>query len=214
MKALCVSDLHGQVGFLLALDNLLKREKIDLVLSVGDIGNAGRNIEYSSKFLKILKQNNSPVFSVPGNNDFGEIYDLLKSGTTLVENKLIKFGGEKIIGMGGIPDLYGHNIFPPEVKDEDLADSIFLSHIPPNKIENIKKFDWKPKKFSRLKLKAAPKIQISGHIHYNWGVAWIGRTKILKLPAGANMMATLLDTKTLEVNFIDMKKYDNISLNF
>ncbi len=118
--------------------------------------------------------------------------------------------GEKIIGMGGVPDLWGHNIYPPKISDEEMSDSIFLSHMPAKNIENIKKFDWTSEKTSDLKLSAAPKIQISGHEHHFWGVGFIGKTKILKLPAGLNMMAAELDTENLKVKFIDMRKYDKV----
>jgi len=212
MKALCISDLHDKVKFLLAMKTLLEEEKFDLILCCGDITSGGHSLEYVMKFLDIIHFHKIPSFWVPGNNDVGEAFGILQENLTSVENNIVEFGAEKIVGMGGIPDLYGHNIFPPEIPKEKMENSIFLSHIPPKKIENLKKFDWRPEKFSELKLAAAPKIQISGHIHFNWGVAWIGRTKILKMPAALNMMAASLDTKTLEIDFIEMKKYDRIEL--
>ncbi|MCX6810303.1 MAG: metallophosphoesterase [Candidatus Berkelbacteria bacterium] len=212
MKALCIADLHDKVKFVLALDVLLKEKKFDLILCTGDITSGGHSMEYVLKFLDVIHSHKIPTFWVPGNNDVGEAFGTLQENLTSVENNFVEFQGEKIVGMGGIPDLYGHNIFPPKVSAKEIEDSIFLSHIPPKKIENLKKFDWQPEKFAELKLSAAPKIQISGHIHHNWGVAWIGRTKVLKMPAGLDMMAASLDTKTLEVDFIEMKKYDRVIL--
>ena len=212
MIALCISDLHDRSKFVLALDVLLKEEKFDLILCAGDITSGGHSMEYVLKFLDVIHFHKIPTFWVPGNNDVGEAFATLQENLTSVENNCVEFKGEKIVGMGGIPDLYGHNIFPPEVSKDIMSDCIFLSHIPPKKVENLKKFDWQPEKFADLKLAAAPKIQISGHIHHNWGVAWIGRTKVLKLPAGMDMLAASLDTKTLEIDFIEMKKYDRIEL--
>lgn len=212
MRAFCIADVHAKIGFLEALKNFLAAKKPDLILFTGDIVNLGHEVEYLAKFDGIIKESNIPIFWVPGNNDIGPVYELMRKRKYSVEGKMIELGNEKIIGMGGVPDLYGHNIFPPEVSKDEMENSIFLSHIPPKKITNLKKFDWQPEKFSELKLTAAPKIQISGHIHSNWGVAWIGRTKVLKLPAGFDMMAASLDTKTLAVEFIDMKKYDRVKL--
>lgn len=213
MKALCISDLHDSQKFVFALNVLLSEEKFDLIFCLGDIASGGHSLEYTMKFLDVIHFHKIPTFWVPGNNDVGESFGVLQENLTSVENNFVKFRGEKIVGMGGIPDLYGHNIFPPEVPPATISDSIFLSHIPPKKIENLKKFDWKPEKMPEKKLSAAPKIQISGHIHNNWGVAWIFETKILKLPAGVNMMATILDTESLEIDFLEMKKYDRIELS-
>ena len=212
MKALCFSDLHAKTNFLPALDLLLTEEKFDLIFFPGDIANAGREKEYTFRFLDIIHHHKIPTFWVPGNNDVGEVFAMLKENLQSAENKLLKFKNEKIIGMGGTPDLYGHNIFPPKVKASEMDDSIFLSHIPPRKLETLKKFDFKPEKNQNLKLTATPKIQISGHIHNNWGIGYIGKTKVLKLPAGVDMKAAILDTKTLEVEFISMIKYDKITL--
>ena len=223
MKVLCIADLHAKAGFLPAMRNFLANEKngdIEAIFCLGDIVNAGGDLEYLGNLLSI--DNKLPFFYVPGNNDYGAVYDIMKKYS--VENKIVEFRGlpadasrpamqtgEKIIGMGGIPDLYGHNIYYPNVKAEDLKDSIFLSHIPPNKVKNLKKFDHN--EINANDLKNAPKIQISGHIHSAWGVGYIGKTKVLKLPAGLDMMAAILDTESLAVEFIDMKKYDRVSLS-
>jgi len=225
MKAFCIADIHERSEFLTALENFLSKEKFDLVLLLGDIVNAGRNIEYFQKFIEIIEKEKLPMFWVPGNNDVGQVYERMKNSKYSVENKMVKFGGlpalsstksmqagEKIIGMGGVPDLYGHNIYYPKVTTRDFENSIFLSHIPPKNVKNLKRFDH-DNVDRNIKIKDAPKIQICSHIHSAWGVGYIGQTKILKLPAGLNMMAAILDTETLAVEFIDMKKYARINLN-
>jgi hypothetical protein len=121
-----------------------------------------------------------------------------------------KYDDEKIIGMGGVPDLWGHGIFYPKVKSEEMKDSIFLSHIPAKNFKNLHKFDHNEYDKS-VEIKNAPKIQISGHQHSYWGVGYIGRTKILKLPAGLNLMAANLDTKTLKVEFIKLTNYNKVN---
>jgi len=225
MRALCIADIHEKSQFLTALENFLSKEKFDLVFTLGDIVNFGRNMEYFNQFIKIIENSKLPMFWVPGNNDVGDVYKVMSKSRYSVENKLKKFkdlpadasrpamqAGEKIVGMGGVPDLYGHNIYYPEVAAEDFAGCIFLSHIPPRKVKDLKKFDHGTVDRS-IKVKNAPKIQISGHLHHLWGVGYIGQTKILNLPAGLDMMVATLDTETLAIKFIDMKKYDRVSLS-
>jgi predicted phosphodiesterase len=207
MKALCISDIHAKQGFLVAFKNLLKEQKFDFLLMLGDIVNNGQETDYFESFLRIVESADLPMFWVPGNNDIGKVYDKMSHSRYSVENKKVDFGGEKIVGMGGVPDLWGHNIFMPEVKPEEMKGSIFLSHIPAKKFVNFKKFDHNnlPK---NTDFKNAPKIQISGHQHSYWGVGYIGKTKILKLPAGLNMMVTSLDTDNLKIEFINLTDYN------
>lgn len=210
MKALCFADLHAKVAFLPALENILASKNFDLILFPGDLLNAGREMEYAKRFIEIIEKSGVPIFWVPGNNDVGEAYSLLQTGLTSVEGRLRDIMGEKIVGMGGVPDLWGHGIFPPKVSDKDIENSIFLSHIPAKNFQNLRKFDHSEIDDS-IKLGSAPKIQISGHQHHYWGVAYIGKTKILKLPAGLLMMAAMLDTKSLKVEFIDLSDYNKLN---
>ncbi len=210
MKALCFSDLHAKIDFLTALENILASKNFDLILFPGDLLNAGREMEYAERFLAIIEKAGVPIFWVPGNNDVGEAYKLLQAGLTSVENKKVKFGSEKIVGMGGVPDLWGHGIFLPEIPQKDVENSIFLSHIPPKTFQNYRKFDHSEIDGS-VELKSAPKIQISGHQHRYWGVAYIGKTKILKLPAGLLMMAATLDTQSSKVEFINLSDYNKLN---
>ena len=207
MKALCISDIHGKEGFLTAFRNLISERKFDLVLMLGDFVNQGADVKYFEKFLNLVEVADLPMFWVPGNNDIGDVYDKMSRSKYSVENKKVEYKGEKIVGMGGVPDLWGHNIFMPEIKPQEMKDSIFLSHIPPKKFVNFKKFDHDDIQ-KGVDLKDAPKIQISGHQHSYWGVGYIGKTKILKLPAGLNMMVALLDTESLKVEFINLIDYN------
>jgi Icc-related predicted phosphoesterase len=206
MKALCISDIHAKEGFLVALENLLNDKKFNLVLMLGDIVNNGKEINYFEKYLQIIEDADLPMFWVPGNNDIGDVYERMNRSKYSVENKKVEFGGESFIGMGGVPDLWGHNIFMPEVKPQEMKNATFLSHIPPKKFVNLKKFDHQEIQ-KGVDLENAPKIQISGHQHSYWGVGYIGKTKILKLPAGLNMMVAVLDTQSLKVEFIHLENY-------
>lgn len=222
MKALCIADVHAKIGFLEAFRNYLIAEKPDLILFTGDIVNQGHEVDYLARFDKIISELEIPLFWVPGNNDVGPVYELMRKKKYSVEGKMIELnlpadasrpamqaGGEKIIGMDGVPDLWGHGINYPNVKDTELADSIFLSHIPPKNFKNFQRHDHSEIDNS-VELKNAPKIQISGHQHSYWGVGYIGKTKILKLPAGLSLMAATLDTKTLKVEFINLSDYNKL----
>lgn len=207
MKALCISDAHAKIGFLESLEFFLAKEQPEAIFFTGDIVNHGQEIDYLKKFNSIILNSGIPLFWVPGNNDIGPVYELMRRKKYSVEDKFVQYGGEKIVGMGGAPDLWGHNIYYPKVKENEIKDSIFLSHIPPKNFVNFKKHDHKEYD-KNVELKNAPKIQICGHQHSYWGVGYIGKTKILKVPAGLNMMAAILDTETLKVEFINITDYN------
>ncbi|PIU24231.1 hypothetical protein COT12_02110 [Candidatus Berkelbacteria bacterium CG08_land_8_20_14_0_20_39_8] len=207
--ALCISDVHAKIGFLSAFKNYLISEKPDLILFTGDIVNGGHEVDYLEKFDQIISDSGIPLFWVPGNNDVGQVYKLMSRKKFSVEGKAVDFGSEKIVGMNGVPDLWGHGISYPQILATELADSIFLSHIPAKNFKNFRKFDHNEIDENVI-LKNAPKIQISGHQHSYWGVGFVGKTKLLKLPAGLNLMAATLDTKTLKVEFIDLSNYNKL----
>lgn len=207
MKAVCISDAHAKNGFLESFEIFLTEEKPELILFTGDIVNQGHEVEYLRKFDQIIERSEIPLFWVPGNNDIGPVYELMRKRRYSVEDRCVEFEGETIIGMGGVPDLWGHNIYYPKVKESAIKDSIFLSHIPPKNFVNFKKHDHN--EFDKnIELKNAPKIQISGHQHSYWGIGYIGKTKILKLPPALNMMAAVLDTKSLKVQFVNITDHN------
>jgi len=55
----------------------------------------------------------------------------------------------------------------------------------------------------------SPRVHICGHIHHQWGVAYLGSTKIVKLASAEHGHAAIIDTNDLSVEFI---KVDNKSV--
>ena len=206
MKAICISDVHAKVGFLEAFNQYLTDKRPDCIFFTGDIVNQGREIEYLKKFDQIITKHQIDMFWVPGNNDIGPVYELMRKRKYSVEDKLVHFNDEVIIGMGGVPDLWGHNIYYPKIKEELMKNCIFLSHIPPKNFKNFRRHDHDEIDETKT-ITNAPKIHISGHQHSYWGVGYIGSTKVLKLPSGLNMMAAELDTESLKVEFINISDY-------
>ena len=111
MKAVCISDAHAKNGFLESFEIFLTEEKPELILFTGDIVNQGHEVEYLRKFDQIIGRSEIPLFWVPGNNDIGPVYELMRKRKYSVEDRCVKFEEESIIGMGGVPDLWGHNIY-------------------------------------------------------------------------------------------------------
>jgi len=48
----------------------------------------------------------------------------------------------------------------------------------------------------------SPKVHICGHIHHQWGVAYLGSTKIVKLASAEHGHVAIIDTESLDVEFI------------
>ena len=71
MKILILSDLHSSAKALKLLRNILDQQKIDLVLSPGDIVDHYdvNALEYIKKFLNLCRQFKVPLKVVFGNNE-------------------------------------------------------------------------------------------------------------------------------------------------
>jgi Icc-related predicted phosphoesterase len=234
MKAFLFSDLHATEKTLKKVfDFVISPEnKIDLILFTGDFVNMGEPLSYQEKFIQLHTLHPIPLFWVPGNNDFGRSYDLMMKYIPSVESRVEKYKNIKITGVGGSPASWsGEYQGETGIKAEDLADSIFISHQPPP-ISNLTKFDMgnkkseirNPKQYQnsndknskqvsefgirnsdlRRKISDFPIVHICGHIHNQWGIGYIGGTKVVKLAASYLGFAATMDMETLFVEFIEL----------
>jgi len=201
MKAFLFSDLHANRLALANLAQFLNNNNgIDLIISAGDIVNMGEPVAFIPKFTEVIKNTNLPFFWVPGNNDFGRAYYKLKSEYNTLEGSVCKYKGIILTGVGGSPASWAGQYAGEKMIDrKKIGGSIFVSHFPPPGILSWQKGDCHSP--TAKKLSDSPLVHICGHIHHQWGCAYLGQTKVIKLGAAETGFYAILDLENLEVEF-------------
>lgn len=110
-----------------------------------------------------------------------------------------------------------------------IAGSIFLSHVPPPANVILKKYDVgaplavisTPREdssgaekssnnskyviqntpYEKRRFSDSPLVHICGHLHYRWGTAYLGQTKIIQLASLETGHYAILDLVDLSVKF-------------
>ena len=223
MKAFLFSDLHDNYSQLKKLENfLVGNDEIHCLIFAGDAVNMGEPVGFMVQFIKLLDKIDKPFFWVPGNNDFGPAYYKLKARYPSLEGRAESLGGHSLTGVGGSPASWAGQYQGEKMIDKKLiAGTIFVSHVPPPGILNWQKFDVtsptaichsresgnldprvKPEDDRpKRRFSDAPACHICGHIHHQWGVAYLGQTKVIKLAAAERGYYAILDLENLKVEF-------------
>ncbi len=203
MKAFLFSDLHANNKALDNVVNYINKNGIDLIIFAGDFVNMGEPVWYAEKAIKKFKDLQIPFCWVPGNNDFGRSYHKIQSTIKSVEGRVVKIGNETITGVGGSPASWAGQYQGENIKKQiKIGGTYFISHVPPPGIHNWSKKDSHSPIGPKKKLFDSPKVHICGHIHHQWGTAYLGSTKVVKLASSEHGHAAIIDTESLEVEFI------------
>ena len=209
MKAFLFSDLHVNYKQLKNIEHfLVQEEDIDLLIFAGDIVNMGEPVGYVEQFLQVLAKVNKPFFWVPGNNDFGRAYNKFNAKYRSLEGRVVQLASLipntnpliRFTGVGGSPASWAGQYAGESMIDKELiGGSIFVSHVPPPGLVNLIRGDCDSP--TQKKLSDAPLVHICGHVHHQWGTAYLGKTKIIKLAAMELGYYAILDLESLKVDF-------------
>lgn len=201
-KAILFSDLHCNNKQLQNLyDFVIQNKDISILIFTGDVVNMGEPVWFMEKFIKIIIELDRPFLWVPGNNDFGRAYFKLNAKFKSLEGKVVKCLGRSFTGVGGSPASWAGQYEGESMIDKKaIAGSIFLSHVPPPGILVLQQKDLN-KSTSGKKFSDSPLVHICGHIHYRWGTAYLGQTKVIQLASLETGHYAILDLETLAVEF-------------
>ena len=205
MNALLFTDLHTSKKALKKVFDFINDEKnqINAMFFAGDFVNMGEPVEYQEEFIRYHTKHPTPLFWVPGNNDFGRSYKLMQGYLPSVEGRVEEYNGLNITGVGGSPASWaGEYQGEKKIKRDKIKDSIFISHQPPPNLYDLKKTDHSPAPMK--KFPDSPKIHICGHFHNQWGIGYIGQTKVVKLAASYLGFAAIMNLENLKVKFIEL----------
>lgn len=210
MKALLISDLHGNWPFLEKLNPIII--DYDVILCAGDLTNFGQPADYFQELENVIS--NKPFFWVSGNNDVEQSYRYSSKVLQNIDGQVIDFQGLKIAGLGGSYQNFESQNYGPSLidKNPNLSESILLTHIPPSV-----KLIYSPVDISCLnsnetiiQLNNAPLLHICGHQHYiisNGGkrlaqaTACLKGTKVVKMGPASDGYYASLDLDSLKVVF-------------
>lgn len=200
-NAFLFSDLHASTTALGRIKQYISTQgDISLLLFAGDILNQGVPISFLEYFKKWLDSVRLPLIWVPGNNDFGRSIELFNIMYPSIEGREEKYFGRKFTGSG-------ESSF---INKEMLADSIFMTHYPPPGRYRyvLKEDDSSHAGFelgienSPMQFADSPLLHICGHLHDQIGLAYIGRTKLVKLGSAVLGHCAIIDLQTLKVKFL------------
>jgi len=184
-RILLLADLHQQNYVLKNLDNFLFKNKFSGIILAGDLTNRNySSLDYAKKFEAVIKKNKLTLFYIPGNNDHEDVIDYFEHNNYSVHLKGKHFGGFKIIGIGGVDDVYMPLGF-------SSSNSILVTHMPPI--------------LSNKNFKDAPPIHIFGHTHFWEYSRKQGSTSLIQLKAAIYNRAAILELPILKVQFINFK---------
>ena len=156
MSAFLFSDLHCNNMQLANLsDFVVQHKEIEALIFAGDVVNMGEPVWFMEKFIKVIDELKLPFLWVPGNNDFGRAYYKLnakykslegkvtvlsvipaKAGIQALDPRIKSEDDEHYIrrftGVGGSPASWAGQYEGESMVDKKaIANSIFVSHVPP-----------------------------------------------------------------------------------
>ncbi len=142
-KVLLFSDLHASFKQLSNLDHFFaKNSDIKIAIFAGDFLNMGEPLGFANQFFKVFEDHKVDLLWVPGNNDFGREFYKLKSCYPSLEGRVVELGKRKFCGVGGSPASWeGQYAGEKMIERTQIAESIFISHVPPPGLLNYQKND-------------------------------------------------------------------------
>lgn len=192
MKALIISDIHGNTETIEKLDQQFK--EADCVFFAGDFAEFDK-AETGLPALEALCKKHEVIFAVIGNCDEPEFVAELENRDICVERQMSFFEGLAIAGSGGGTKFTGTT--PNERTEEDIiADYRMITDQGEQKWNNLVAIMHNPPKDTDCDMipggihvgsqalrefieKYEPLLVVTGHIHESAGVSKIGATTVV-----------------------------------
>ena len=198
MKIVAFNDLHGRPIALKKLAVLVKKNKPDAVLYLGDFTLFERHIE---TVLAGINAFGSPVYLIHGNHEDETIVRKLCKNypnITFIHKRIVTIGDVQLVAFGG-GGFYGHGKLKRDTEfdawilknNHKLGKrTLLLTHGPPahTVLDHIDYMDEHVgcPSFTAYIKKYKPLLALSGHIHESFGrEQHIGPTKVCNVgPSG------------------------------
>lgn len=193
MKALFISDIHGEEAVLEKLESI--RKDYDLIVCAGDIG---ETVSFLEEFFSL----GGNLYAIPGNNDPSSLKEI--AGKHWLHGKRVEL--EDGIGMVGFgyspPTPFGT---PGEMEEEEIYSqmaklpidrkTILVTHAPPKGVldEVHEGVHAGSTAVQRIMEEKSPLVLVCGHIHEAEGKQKVGETTVLKLAPAKRMRGGVIE---------------------
>jgi putative phosphoesterase len=188
VKLLAITDIHGKLGRVEALAEMIPEINPDLILIAGDITHFS-SAETAREVLKPLLKLKKPVLAVHGNCDGRDVPELLEELGIGLHDRRAEINGTGIVGIGGSNVTPFHTVW--ELTEEEIDGilrrnyhdgDIILSHVPPKDTKadrvHFGHHVGSPALRAFIEEKQPPLV-VCGHIHEARGVDEIGETVVV-----------------------------------
>lgn len=188
MRLVAITDVHGKLGKVERLVEVLGELDPELILVAGDITHFS-GAETAERVLKPLLAFGKPVLAVHGNCDGRDVPALLEELGISAHNRRSEMGGVGIVGIGGsniTPFNTVWELTETEIRDILIRNyrvgDIILSHVPPKdtKADRVRfgLHVGSPALREFIEEKQPPLV-VCGHIHEARGVDEVGETVVV-----------------------------------
>src|SRR3989338_1887124 len=190
MKILVFSDIHDDEIMLEKLKSYYKKNKFDYVFICGDITN--HSVSFAEDVIVAFPN----CFLVPGNNEPQAVMDFLKTKDNYIHEKRVELrDGLNVVGFGysnitpfGTPNEYSESeIYERMSKLKIDNNTLLITHCPPyGYFDEVRGKRIGSSSIKRIVEEKQPLAILCGHVHEYEGVAKVGRTELIKVPAANN----------------------------
>ncbi len=189
MKILALSDIHGDRSLIKRMAEKADKEKVDLVILAGDLGDHDGSLD---GLVGPFKEKGLDVALLPGNHEgLAEINFLVdRYGAKNLHGYIIKKGDVGIFGCGyadvGLHQISDEDLFntlkQAHTSLGDVKKKIMVTHVQPNNsILGLGLFPGN-KGVRKAIEQFKPDIHICGHIHETHGIEeTIGTTRVMNV---------------------------------
>ncbi|MDD3774101.1 MAG: metallophosphoesterase family protein [Patescibacteria group bacterium] len=180
---LVFSDMHDRINGPENIERWLKQEKIDAIISCGDITSAQTpdQIGQIKKVINVIKKHKLPFFTIAGNNEREETVEFFKKEKVFLEET--NFLSYHLVGISGWGEII------PNLDKSINQNTILLTHVPP-KITN------------KINLENAPFLHLHGHSHMPYNKKVFGKTTIINVPPLMNNTALMINLPNLKIKIL------------
>ena len=209
MKFLVLTDLHGKKSAMDWINPLIKDEKIDCVLFLGDAVENPEAPEESVKMISMIDCKR--ILAIPGNIDSPDVPKALGDVAEDMHGKSIQIGDVYIAGLGGSnPTIFDTPCELPEEEIFSKLDAIskegmlLMVHAPAYGINDMipSGLNVGSKSILEICKKYRPRLVVSGHIHEAFGRQDIDGTIYINPGPARDGRAAIVD---IDSNKLDVR---------